>query len=256
MSVTVFEGNSVNEVWGKAFDTLAGMAENSFRDPSRDGPVVGEICDAVFCVADPTKNIVTSEIRRMPMRYAVGELAWYLSGSNRVRDISRFAKKWADISDDGETNNSAYGWRIFYKFGFDQWQYVKELLWKDPSSRQAVIHIKDANNQPTKDTPCTVYLQFFIRKGRLNLSVHMRSNDIWMGVPYDMFSFCFLQMKMAMELGVEIGEYTHYAGSLHMYERDYLAAKENIEKLNTSKTCNCDAASKSVCSCLGIGTCK
>lgn len=255
MSVTVFQGDTVNEVWVKAYNALAAMAENCFKDPSRDGPVVGEICDAVFCVADPTKNIVTSEIRRMPMRYAVGELAWYLSGSNRVRDISRFAKKWADISDDGKTNNSAYGWRIFDKFGFDQWQYVKELLWKDPSSRQAVIHIKDANNQPTKDVPCTVYLQFFIRKGKLNLSVHMRSNDIWMGVPYDMFSFCFLQMKMAMELGVEIGEYTHYAGSLHMYERDYLASEENIKGMTSGDTCNCDAASKSACSCFGIGTC-
>lgn len=255
MSVTVFQGDTVNEVWVKAYNALAAMAENCFKDPSRDGPVVGEICDAVFCVADPTKNIVTSEIRRMPMRYAVGELAWYLSGSNSVKDIARFAKKWADLSDDGVHNNSAYGYRIFSQFGFDQWYYVKKLLIRDPNTRQAIIHIKDANNQPTKDVPCTVYLQFFIRKGKLNLSVHMRSNDIWMGVPYDMFSFCFLQMKMAMELGVEIGEYNHYAGSLHMYERDYLASEENIKGLTSGDTCNCDAASKSACSCFEIGTC-
>lgn len=255
MGVTVFQGDTVNEVWVKAYNALAAMAENSFKDPSRDGPVVGEICDAVFCVADPTKNIVTSEIRKMPMRYAVGELAWYLSGSNRVRDISRFAKKWEEISDDGEHNNSAYGYRIFSQFGFNQWNYVKKLLTKDPNTRQAVIHIKTPNDSETKDTPCTVYLQFFIRKGKLNLSVHMRSNDIWMGVPYDMFSFCFLQMKMAMELGVGIGEYNHYAGSLHMYERDYLASEENIKGLTSGDTCNCDAASKSACSCFGIGTC-
>ena len=78
MGVTVFQGDTVNEVWVKAYNALAAMAENSFRDPSRDGPVVGEICDAVFCVADPTKNIVTSEIRRMPMRYAVNLLFFNL----------------------------------------------------------------------------------------------------------------------------------------------------------------------------------
>lgn len=243
--VTVFEGKSVNEVWGKAFNALAGMAEKSFKDPSRDGAVVGEICDAVFCVADPTRNIVTSNIRKMPMRYAVGELAWYLSRSNRVKDISRFAQKWADISDDGETNNSAYGWRIFDKFGFDQWEYVKHLLIKDPNSRQAVIHIKDASNQPTKDVPCTVYLQFLLRDGKLNLSVHMRSNDIWMGVPYDMFSFCFLQMLMAMELGVEIGHYTHYAGSLHMYERDYLTASRSSKEDERTTPFDCSCSQKS-----------
>ena len=226
-----FCGNTVNEVWEKAFNALDKQAAQGFSDSSRDGAVVGEFLDAVMVVTDPTRSIVTSPIRKMPMRYAVGELSWYLSGSNRVADIAQFAKKWADISDDGETNNSAYGYRIFYKFGFNQWEYVKELIHKDPNTRQAVIHIKDPSNTPTKDTPCTVYLQFFLRDNKLNLSVHMRSNDIWMGVPYDMFSFCFLQVKMAMELGVEIGTYTHYAGSLHMYKRDYDIALKNMDVL-------------------------
>lgn len=234
--VTVFQDKTVDNVWVQAFKALATQAQEGFEASSRDGDVIGEICDAVFCVEDPTRNIVSNPIRKMPMRYAVGELAWYLSGSNKVKDISRFAKKWVEISDDGETNNSAYGYRIFSKFGFDQWEHVKALLKKDPNSRQAVIHIKDANNHPTKDVPCTVYLQFFIRDGKLNLSTHMRSNDIWMGVPYDMFSFCFLQMMMAMELGVEIGQYTHYAGSLHFYRRDYKIAKRNIEAIQDSKT--------------------
>lgn len=229
--MTVFTGKTVNAVWEQAFSALDKQASEGFTDDSRDGAVVGEILDAVFCVEDPTRNIVTSKIRNMPMRYAVGELAWYLAGSNKVDDISRFAKKWAEISDDGETNNSAYGYRILHKFGFDQWEYVQELIKKDPNTRQAVIHIKNASNKPTKDTPCTVYLQFFLRDNKLHMSVHMRSNDIWMGVPYDMFSFCFLQMKMAMELGVEIGSYTHYAGSLHLYNRDYAAAKKNMEVL-------------------------
>jgi thymidylate synthase len=48
----------------------------------------------------------------------------------------------------------------------------------------------------------------------------MRSNDIWLGVPYDYFVFTSLQTKMAMELGVDVGEYTHFAGSLHLYKRD------------------------------------
>lgn len=228
----VFEGRTVNDVWEKAFDALQTQAAEGFTDSSRDGSVVGEYLDAVFHVEDPTRNIITNKYRKMPMRYAVGELAWYLSGSNRVDDIAQFAKKWAEISDDGLTNNSAYGHRIYTRFGFDQWEYVKNLIRKDHNTRQAVIHIKDASNAPTKDTPCTVYLQFFLRNNRLNLSVHMRSNDIWMGVPYDMFSFCFLQMKMAMELGVEIGEYTHYAGSLHLYKRDFDSFQRNVIELS------------------------
>lgn len=240
--VTVFNAKTVDEAWEKGFEALAAQAEQGYQAGSRDGAVVGEICDAVFCVEDPTRNIVTNRIRKMPMRYAIGELAWYLSGSNRVRDIAPFAKKWEEISDDGIHNNSAYGWRIRDKFDFDQWEYVKQLIQKDPNTRQAIIHIKDADNRPTKDTPCTVYLQFLLRDGKLNLSVHMRSNDIWMGVPYDMFSFTFLQMKMAMELGVDIGQYTHYAGSLHIYARDYQASLKN----RTEGACTCDDTRRAV----------
>ena len=231
MGITVFEGKTVNDVWELGFEALRKQAEAGFNDDSRDGAVVGEICDAAFFVEDPTRSVVTSPIRKMPMRYAVGELAWYLSGSNRVKDIARFAKKWEDISDDGITNNSAYGYRIFDKFDFNQWEYVKSMLQRDPNSRQAIIHIKDPSNEPTKDVPCTVYLQFLIRNNQLNLSAHMRSNDIWMGVPYDMFSFTFFQLKMAMELGVDIGSYAHYAGSLHMYRRDWESAQKNIKAI-------------------------
>lgn len=227
--MTVFNAKSVNEAWEEAFQALADQAKTGHLQESRDGDVVGEILNAAFEIEDPTRSIVTSPIRKMPMRYAVGELAWYLSGSNRVRDIAQFAPKWREISDDGITNNSAYGHRILHQFCFDQWEYVKQMLIDHPDSRQAIIHIKDPSNKPTKDVPCTVYLQFLLRDNKLHLSVHMRSNDIWMGVPYDMFSFCFLQMKMAMELGVGIGSYTHYAGSLHLYQRDFNTALERMK---------------------------
>lgn len=237
--ITIFKGKTVNEVWEAGFMTLLDQAEKGYTASSRDGDVVGEITEAVFCVEDPTRNIVSSRIRNMPMRYAVGELAWYLAGSNKVKDIAQFSKVWERLSDNGVTNNSAYGYRIFTQFGFDQWEYVRDMLIRDPLSRQAILHIKTPDNKVTKDTPCTVYLQFLLRDNKLNMSVHMRSNDIWMGVPYDMFSFCFLQMKMAMELGVEIGEYTHYAGSLHMYKRDYETAQRNVPELSQTPSMAC-----------------
>lgn len=209
----------------EAFDTwygiLSAQAESGHIQDSRDGDVVGEVISAVTTIEDPTRGIIQSDIRKMPVRYAVGELLWYLSGSNKVSDISKYSSVWERLSDDGEHVNSAYGHRIFHHFGFDQWEHVKNQLRKDPMSRQAVIHIKDASNAPTKDMPCTVSLQFFIRDNKLFLITYMRSNDLWMGFTYDVFNFTALQVKMAMELGVELGTYTHVAGSLHLYKRDW-----------------------------------
>jgi len=212
--------DTATQVWETWYDTLKGHQVNGFFQPSRAGNVVGEILNAVTVIRDPTRGIVQSDIRKFSMRYAIGELLWYLSGSNKLTDISKFAKFWEGISDDGETINSAYGHRIFEFFGFNQWVDVKSKLIADPYSRQAIIHIKDASSKPTKDVPCTVALQYQIRDNKLHATTFMRSNDIWLGFPYDVFAFTSLQILMAMELGVDIGEYTHIAGSLHLYEKD------------------------------------
>lgn len=196
------------------------LLEQKNQQPSRDGTVVGEFLNACTVIKDPRQGLVLSEKRNLSLKYAMGELLWYLSGSNMVSAISPYSKVWEKLSDDGETVNSAYGHRIYHKFGFDQWEYVKGLLKADPFSRQAVIHIKEPNNSYTKDLPCTICIQYFIRGSRLHSTVYMRSNDIWMGFPYDVFCFTSLQVKMAMELGVNLGEYHHIAGSLHLYERN------------------------------------
>ena len=213
-----------DEAWTHWFEVLKTQAAGGMQAESRDGDVVGEVLCAVSCIADPTRNIIRSPDRKMPMRYAVGELLWYLSGTDSLDAICNFSKAWERMSDDGETVNSAYGNRIFSRFGFDQFDYCYRLLKEHPDSRQAVIHIKDPvdyTQHPTKDVPCTVCLQYFVRDGALHAVTYMRSNDIWMGFPYDVFSFTCFQMILAFKLGIKVGTYTHISGSLHLYKRDY-----------------------------------
>lgn len=226
-------GTSVTDVWSTTFDRLMELSDGIIAENSRDGAVSAEVLNAVLVVEDPTRNILDTQVRKLNTRYAVGELLWYLSGNPALRAIQFFTHAWDRMSDDGYSVNSNYGQCIKSKFGFDQWKYVKELLSKDPNTRQAVIHIKeprDTLENPTKDLNCTCTLQFFIRKGKLYLTTYMRSNDIWLGTPNDMFAFTCLQMKMAMEIGVELGTYTHVAGSLHLYERDYEKAHEILQQ--------------------------
>lgn len=211
------EVNNATEAFEHWYNLLNSQ---NLQASSRDGGVKGEILNAVTVIKDPTRGIVQSEIRKMPMRYAVGELIWYLSGNRDLEAIQNYTSAWDRMSDNGITVNSNYGWCIQHKYGFDQWGYVKNMLLDDPLSRQAVLHIKTADNTPSKDVNCTVCIQFLIRDGKLHATVYMRSNDIWMGFPYDVFSFTAMQCKMAMELGVGIGTYTHIAGSLHLYERN------------------------------------
>ena len=230
----------IDEAWEKWYEEIKLIAEESEgTDSSRDGAVVGEIINAVTTIEDPTRCILRSSIRKLPMRYCVGELLWYLSGNPNLKAIQLYTNAWDRMSDDGETVNSNYGHRIQHAVDevdgklFDQMKMVEHLLSVDPSSRQAMIHIKQARDvlvNPTKDLNCTVCLQFFIREGKLYMTTYMRSNDLWMGFPNDVFQFTCIQIYLAMKLNLQLGTYTHVAGSLHLYERDYEKSLKNRQE--------------------------
>lgn len=215
----VVVGDSIDECFEQWYEILSSDCEVT---NSRDGEVAGEVLGATTILRKPTNNVMKSSIRNLSMKYAVGEMLWYMSANNNLSEIQKYTKNWDRMSDDGKTVNSNYGYCIRKKFGFNQWQTVIDELKVNPSSRRAVIHIKDASKKSffSKDMNCTVYLQFLIRDNKLNMYVSMRSNDIWLGFPYDVFQFTCMQILMSMELGIEVGEYVHSVGSLHLYQRN------------------------------------
>lgn len=186
-----------------------------------------ELLNVKLVLTDITKNIVS--VRGISPSYLCGELLWYFNGMRSTEFISRFSKFWEKISDDGKTANSAYGYLMQAAFGFDQIETVIKLLKKDPNSRRAVINLNTPHQGVimTKDEPCTIALQFMIRKGNLDCTAMMRSNDIWFGTPYDIAFFTELQKYIAQLLGVGYGYYTHFATSLHLYDRDY----DNVQRI-------------------------
>lgn len=214
----LIKAKTAAEAWDKCYDALN---MSGVDKPTRVGDIVGELTNVQVIIDKPHKKEFSSR-RKASMTYAVGELLYYLSGSNLLSPIAKLAPFWKSISPDGETVNSAYGHKIHNYFDFDQWEYVKHLLSNDPQSRRAIIHIKppEEDSLCEKDTPCTLTLQFQIVDEKLTLTTVMRSNDIWLGFPYDVFCFTSLQQLMAYELNYEIGEYCHFVGNMHLYKKD------------------------------------
>lgn len=213
----MIEAKDATEAFNFWYKTLCKMNE---ENDSRDGVVAGEVINAITVINDPTRNLVIGSPRNIPIRYAIGEFLWYLSGNNELKEIQKYSSGWDRMTDDGIHVNSNYGYCIKYKYGFDQLEYICKLLTDKPETRQAVIHIKEPSYKSSKDVNCTVCLQFFIRENKLYMTTYMRSNDIWLGFPFDVFQFCNLQVLLSMRLGVELGTYTHISGSLHLYKRD------------------------------------
>ena len=83
-----------------------------------------------------------------------------------------------------------------------------------------------AFNLSAKDVACTTSIQFLLRSNQLHAIVTMRSNDAIWGLPYDVFLFSMLQELFAAQIGVQLGNYYHFAASLHLYKKHMSLAED------------------------------
>ncbi len=184
-----------------------------------------------FTIKDPSQLDIEVPARKFSRNYGIAEWLWYISANPKVNNISKLASIWDNIKDNYGEAESNYGTYIFSvppNSSKTQWQWVVDELVSDIDSRRATIVI----NQPyhkeknAKDYPCTHYIQFFIRGGKLDMGVYMRSNDAVFGFCNDVFTFALFQQLLLNELNqrglnLELGTYNHSAGSFHIYERHF-----------------------------------
>lgn len=199
-----------------------------------------------------TRPFLVSPARKPNYRFGLAEACWILAGSDDARLIGSFNKQMLRFSDDGKHMWGAYGPRLM-----GQLAHTVETLKRDPDSRQAVVTTWrpqvgpvdlterddnlessynamvgagicdgwdtkppewDGSSWRSKDIPCTVAWHFQVRYDQLHLTVFMRSNDVWLGLPYDLLSFTTVQRVVASMLGIEPGSYNHVASNLHLYD--------------------------------------
>ena len=175
-----------------------------------------------FYIEKPMDNFILNGERGWNPVYAEAEWQWYLSGDRNTKKLGELYGKvpeiWKRMADSNGNVNSNYGWQ--WKRN-DQIDYVVDLLKHQPDTRQAAISIYDCKEYDTFtfDTPCTYAVQFTILDNKLNMSVVMRSNDLWFGFCNDQYQFSKLQEHVVQMLDdqYEIGTYFHFAHNLHLY---------------------------------------
>lgn len=182
--------------------------------------------------------LVSVALRRLGYKFAFGEANWIVSGSNKVDYVAKYSSRMKAFSDDGITLFGAYG----PKFD-EQVIGVVNALVKDTSTRQAVVGIWRENPPKTLDTPCTLSWQFLIRNHALHVISTMRSSDVWLGLPYDVFSVSQAATVVAIryfyQTGVRLrpGNIIVQAGSSHLYEGDRKTVETKGELLGDLLNC-------------------
>lgn len=172
--------------------------------------------------------------RKLNLKYIKTEFKWYLKGKPKDLSIIEHAKIWKDMVNSEKEIPSNYGQYIFGKI--NQFDYVIDVLIKDPDSRRASISILNYHHitSGNTDLPCTYALNFRIRNNQLKMTVHMRSQDAILGLGNDIPTFSFIQEMIYVSLlekypELKMGQYDHFVDSLHVYEKHFQMLKDIIE---------------------------
>lgn len=184
-------------------------------------------------------------------KYFCRELLAYFKGSLDVNEgLAQASCVWKSLADKNNKIASNYGYYIFHQKTLQditQYEWVINSFIKNLDTRKAFINI----NQPlhkiaeTKDFPCTIGMQFFIKNKHLCCSISSRSTDVYTGLPYDMGFFSFvtelvyktLKQKLTPEQSkdLNLGYVTMKTSFTQIYDKTRTATLKLLEKASNSQ---------------------
>lgn len=202
------------------YPDICRMILEAGHETSPRGMRTKELLNTTIGLEDPIRALPVGVGRDLSPQVAAVEAVQLCGGISDPDLTALLSPYYASLREPyTQDYHGAYGRRIS-----NQLRLAANKLERDVHTRQAVITLWDPglDNQPRKkDYPCTISLQFYVRDNKLGLSTDMRSNDAWLGLPYDLFQFSQLQCTLAHMLDLPVGWLVHRPVSLHLYEKDW-----------------------------------
>ncbi|HTH38400.1 MAG TPA: thymidylate synthase, partial [Pyrinomonadaceae bacterium] len=191
--------------------------------------------------------IVTT--KRVPFRWVAEELFWFLSGSTDEADLrARGVDIWQEWATEEQTARferkegdlgPVYGylWRSFggdypQKNGMDQIARLIREIETNPNSRRLIV--TGWNPETCDDValpPCHTLFQFKVENGKtLHCQLYQRSADAFLGVPFNISSYALLTHLIAHVCALEVGDFIHTFGDLHIYSNHVEQVNELLSR--------------------------
>jgi len=196
--INVF-GNSVDDLVRQGIQNIR---QKGMRIKSRAGNAT-QAYGVNYILRDPRNRV--HSLRDGAKKYFCRELLAYFSGSLKAEiGLAKASRFWMTLTDKDGNINSNYGYYVFYepveKYG-NQYNWIVSMLSSNNDSRRAIINInQNYHKSDTKDFPCTIGMQFFIRENHLFCETISRSTDVITGLPYDMGFFSFVHELVYRDL--------------------------------------------------------
>jgi thymidylate synthase len=217
-------------------DLLRFVLDHGVRKPTRAVlPSTGQKIDALSVFGyqarfDLREGFPAVTTKKLAFRAVVRELLWFLAGDTNVRNLQADGVHiWDEWADPDGSVGPVYGkqWRSWATpdgGSIDQIAAVIEgvrQVVRDPTAsvgrRLLVSAWNPADLPDMKLPPCHALFQFSVTEGRLSCQLYQRSADAFLGVPFNIASYALLTHLIARVTGLDVGEFIHSFGDLHIY---------------------------------------
>ena len=184
--------------------------------------------------------------KKLHLKSIVYELLWFLMGDTNVAYLNQHGvsiwNEWANT--EGELG-PVYGkqWRSWEGANgetVDQITWLIDEIKRNPDSRRLVVSAWNPVDLPQMAlSPCHCLFQFYVADGKLSCQLYQRSADSFLGVPFNIASYALLTMMVAQVCNLELGDFIHTFGDLHLYnnhiEQAQLQLSRELRPLPTMK---------------------
>lgn len=176
--------------------------------------------------------------KKIHLKSVIHELLWFLRGERNVKPLQevgvRIWNEWADSNGD---LGPIYGvqWRSWQDYNggvIDQVKNLVEEIKCKPDSRRLLISAWNvAQIEQMALAPCHCLMQFYVSTDRkLSLQLYQRSADVFLGVPFNIASYALLLMMVAQVTNLEVGEFVHTFGDVHIYLNHLEQVEEQLQR--------------------------
>ena len=166
--------------------------------------------------------------KKLHLKSIIYELLWFLKGDTNIKYLAdNGVSIWNEWADENGDLGPVYGaqWRSWTGADgkvVDQITEVIDQINKNPDSRRLIVSAWNAAEIPNMAlAPCHALFQFYVADGKLSLQLYQRSADVFLGVPFNIASYALLLMMVAQVCDLEVGDYVHTFGDVHIYNNHF-----------------------------------
>lgn len=175
--------------------------------------------------------------KKVHLKSIIYELLWFLNGDTNIKYLTdNGVSIWNEWADENGDLGPVYGaqWRSWAGADgkiVDQISEVIDQIKKNPDSRRLIVSAWNVAEIPNMAlAPCHAMFQFYVADGKLSLQLYQRSADVFLGVPFNIASYALLLMMVAQVCDLEVGDYVHTFGDVHIYNNHFEQVKKQLSR--------------------------